>query len=575
METTRQLADRRDQLSRVAVAIAFSVVFALIVWRAFRGLDWTDEPFYAVETWRLVLGDSLFKDIWSSSQLSSAITVPLVAAYVSFAGGTEGILLFLRLAYTIACALVAFLLYSSTRNFAGRFWALLACIPVFASISPTAFSYNTIQLLGFFIACALLFAAQNVPAGRKRFLCIVGAGIACGTAFVAYPTTLLALPIFCAWLLLEPGLGKSVRTRVSNLLPFAIGCALCLLALAAFIVINSSFSALVDNLNYMLPAEKSESRSLINYSLNVLSAYGKKLAVILLASCALAHASTLVKNPRTRRVLQALALAGAIAIVVWQCVRVANKISVAQVQVQMYFAMASIGPVLFLLNERRWSQGIWMFLAGIVLSVAVYFGTTNQVNWYVYPHTLSASAVVLYFPSLADKAELGRKALNGLAGFAIAFTLIAVSSFCLYVYRDDPLQDLDTMLESGPGAGLITTADRADLYYHMVDTIREYAPDQGTMLFEKVFPFGYLCTTATPAAGNSFKSNPNGSKLALYYEKNPERIPSTIFFVSSDYFGETNGNVELGGFFEDYARSHPHSAVVTPEATIVQFDSLP
>ena len=78
-------------------AAFFAAACALVIWRAFYGLDWTDESYYLAVTKRFFQGDRPFREEWFTTQLIGVLLLPLYSLYHGVTGGTEGILLFMTI----------------------------------------------------------------------------------------------------------------------------------------------------------------------------------------------------------------------------------------------------------------------------------------------------------------------------------------------------------------------------------------------------------------------------------------------------------------------------------------------
>lgn len=563
-----RLSSTRELIAAIAF---FSILFALLVWRSFRGLDWTDESFYALEAYRLTLGDHLFQSIWNATQLSAMLYSPIVAIYTSLTGGTTGIILFLRIVFLIILFAIAILFYCAVRKKAGTLWALLAVIPIFFFSQPLTFSYNTIHMAAFFAACGFLFAAGQTTQEKRRATLMTLAGAACGTAFICYPPTIMALPLFCVWILFEPSLGNSAREKACHFGFFALGGLLCIIALIVFISVNSSFDALFHYMRDLRSGSK-KSRSLVDYALSLYGVYGRTSTLATIAACAFGFSSTFVKNEKAKTALRAIAFLGAASVIAWQCYRASGNFGIASIQQNVLFAMTINGLAVLSVNRFRWDSSLWMFLTGIIISIAVYYGTSNSAPYYAYPTALSVSAILLYIGNTSENWLSSANGRRAIAAVSSAFLAIACAFCFFYVYRDAPLQDLDTQIDSGPGAGLYTTKERVEQNQALLDAIDRYAPSDGNVLFVRLLPYGYLCTNSLPAVWHTWTIDLDDERFVTYYRENPSKLPDTIFFPSKVYESRNDGYT-LGEFFEQYFKEHKHTIVETKAATVVLFGS--
>src|SRR4051794_36130681 len=97
-----------ERLLRFCI-IAFVLFYAII--RLFRGVDFTDEAYYTAVAFRFALGDQPFVDQILVQQTAFLLFTPLVWLFHWLTGGTQGLVLFLRvmtLAFNISVAAVVY-----------------------------------------------------------------------------------------------------------------------------------------------------------------------------------------------------------------------------------------------------------------------------------------------------------------------------------------------------------------------------------------------------------------------------------------------------------------------------------
>ena len=111
------------------------------------------------------------------------------------------------------------------------------------------------------------------------------------------------------------------------------------------------------------------------------------------------------------------------------------------------------------------------------------------------------------------------------------------------VHRDAPLRKLDFRMENGPAKGIYTTEASAAAYEEITNALLKYAPANGDLLVSSHLPFGYLITDLRPAAQSVWNS-PYNDRLALWYERNPDRSQDVILTVASGIgFSHGDGNL--------------------------------
>lgn len=562
-----------------ATAAAFAVAFMLLAWRSLYSIDWTDESYCVAEAWRIICGDLMFKWDWSPHQLAAMVYSPLVWAYSRLTGSTDGIILFLRLCHAAAAAGVTTLLFHATSKSVGVAWGGLAGAPALFCLTPAAFSYNSIQLLALFAACGALLEARGGAGGEASPAWLVLAGTAAGTAFVAYPTDLLTLPVFCLWAAVGLGSGTNVHGAVRNLALFAAGCVICLGFVATFLLTTGSLSYSFSDWPNVFGGGRGDpsTHSLPEHLTSLAALYGTPYSGALLTLCVFGFAAGRIRKEGGRAITRCAVLCGLALLLALQCLRPIPELETRQVQMQIFFCLSSAIPVLFLLSGCTWHDSLWMAILGALSSVAVYWVTVNNgVTLYIYPFALTASATVLYFASVRNTL-LSNTASKTAAASLVALLLAASGFACLwYVHRDAPLPQLDTIIDEGPGSGLHTTKERAEQYRELTTAISDNMPRKGNVLFAPVLPFGYLCSNALPAAPSTWSSafdNPVIlERYSCYYAANPEKLPSAIC-VPDAVFDARNNTEGFAVFVSQTMGERSYTVVETELATFFLFDS--
>lgn len=80
----------KARYQNVPALTLYTVLFLIFVVRAFFGVDWTDESYYAASAYRIVLGDPVFDGSWDIHQLAGILEAPLLWMYVKLTGGGYG-----------------------------------------------------------------------------------------------------------------------------------------------------------------------------------------------------------------------------------------------------------------------------------------------------------------------------------------------------------------------------------------------------------------------------------------------------------------------------------------------------
>jgi hypothetical protein len=165
------------------------------------------------------------------------------------------------------------------------------------------------------------------------------------------------------------------------------------------------------------------------------------------------------------------------------------------------------------------------------------------------------------------------------------------------IYRDAPVQMLNSQITAGPAKGLYTTADHHVAYNVVYSTIRKYCQSSNlndprrfdnsleqdsssvaNIFITKLLPWGYMCTDLRCGAPTTWRTAFNSDRLKPYYEMNPGRYPDMIL-VLNEQFGSymTCGDVEsdtapneneIGGYLLEYINSNSYEAITVPCGTL-------
>jgi hypothetical protein len=186
--------------------LAVAAVVVLTYRRLFYGIDFTDESFYVVQPYRLVLGARPFVDETSVTQQTAAILLyPLVGAYHAVAGLT-GIVLYVRELQFALSLLVATGLVVSLRHMLDvpRAALVAASVVPFVPFDIHSVSYNTLACGLFTAGCLLGVHATGSP--RSRRFAFAAAAICLGLAAFAYPPLVGAVAVAASvWIALAHG----------------------------------------------------------------------------------------------------------------------------------------------------------------------------------------------------------------------------------------------------------------------------------------------------------------------------------------------------------------------------------
>lgn len=533
------------------------------------GFDWSDEAYYTTLPYRLAQGDQLFSRMWELHQLSVIPLLPLAKLYLFINGGsTDGMILFFRSAFTVfetAVALGCFFLlkkrYSPFTAFLAA--ALLQCSTHFALSN---FSYDSMPPLFLVLSVFLLIDGGQRIKTRNAFALL--SGVFYALAVQCYPQLALSVPVYAAYWIFTARAEQKAGAPARRALFFMLGVGLVIALFCAFLAVNSSFGALIENIPNLLndPSHNDANyvRRILNYFHTLIVVFGPVfyLAVYLPL---LALAIQLLRKalwPHAARTLFLSCLAlGVLSVLRLLCYDIEGPTK------SNFLAMAltPLAPALFIIDNRRKSPMMLLYALGIAFSLSAQLFSNMGIHASSFPLILSSVATLLYAaesPLLAKEASdnsASAKRSHALFAAMGVFLLACVFFFRIAaMHRDEPLGLLDTKLSSGPARGLITTAESAREYEEIVHAIQSSAPAKGNLLVTSMLPFGYLCTDLLPAAQSVWHS-PYSDRLAYYYSLHPDRLPDMIVTVPENVgysYGDGGAAALLSYLKKTYARTY-------------------
>ncbi|MBL8859912.1 MAG: hypothetical protein JNL28_15500 [Planctomycetes bacterium] len=474
-------SSQASELPRIVAWLVLAVALFFSVERLGAGVDLEDEATHIAIPYRFVLGDRPFVDEINPIQTAAFITQPLIWAYVQVTRGTEGIVLFTRIAYLLACIGAAFIAVKHAREFVGVGLAALCAAPIVVQMPGIPnLGYHTLASLGF--TAGAFAVAHGLQREQARGWIFAG-GILHALAAVAIQVYFFAGLVFAVAAVVWLSPGRSKRA----LLPYAVGALVTGLALAPqFLDLGS------ETISYAYRHTMRDGTWWFKVQwvfANQIRMIPHKLEFGIALAALLAAARLRWKWPG---VVACLALP----VIAWQ--------ERGAVGANIYTTvLAMTAPFLFLAlrdkqSARKLFFGLWLpsFVSGLGLA------------WASSVHVLSEGYAQL--PACIVTSILAIMLLRELAPergawTAALWTVIVIGGFILHQrrpYNDDALHALDTRITSGPWKGIATTRAKAEyLYSVQADVERFTAPDRRVMFFTH-FPAGYLMSAMRPAASS-------------------------------------------------------------------------
>ena len=458
-----------------------AVVLVLTYVRLYHGIDFTDESFYTVVSYRFALGARPLVDETNVAQLTSSVLLyPFVKLYTEAAGLT-GLVLYMRHLYFIFCTGAGLALYAALRRCLrdGSMSAVLAAATVaFVPFSIYALSYNTFARTFFALGCFL--GVAWLVDGRR--LSLVAAGTALGLAVFTYPPFAPAVVCFFVAIYLEAR-PRSARTLVPGLVAAAL---CCLATLAFFLQAGIGTARELFSRASTYSGQGGSIRKAFDVASSVMSTFPHPYLAAVLVAAALG----------LRRWRPWAAIAPVVALPLTALPTDFGTSASANVFVAN---LALLAPAVFLLTPRDLLAQRLMWVVWVPSAVAgemtAFSSSNGSINFAI--GSFPGAIVTAILAALAIRGALpgGTPAFAEailVLGPALTVLAVGVALQYSYVYRDAGLSHLTSRIETGAYAGLFTTSSKRGFLTQLDRDLQAVSSPRCRILFYDSFPAGDL-----------------------------------------------------------------------------------
>lgn len=479
------------------IAVAWTLLVAVLVYRLPFGGSNRDEAFYAAMPYSFLLGARPYFDELAMHQNAGILLMPLFKVYLSINGSADGIILFNRylyLAYLCVCSLFAyrFVLPLMGRRVAA---AISLLVLVFSYFNLFALSYNTIGAFGFF--CGVLLSVSAIARERPAWR-LFGASLFFLSALFAYPGLVPAVGchalVLTAWLFWQ-----APRRRFTNaLLGLAAGAVVILLVVVplGLWLGRPGFARLLSfsqSMGYAKSAFENIRLIPVDFVPWAVPLTGFLLLFALLpVLCAFVPVRFWATAP--------LAVAACV-----YCYVKSLPVPPPNPAAVCLTGMIVLAPVSVACNWR-WAQGrallalIW--LPGAMAMLCSLLASANRLH----AASLGAlcvelSGVVAFVALIEARAEKTQQRLGSVTSWALIVALLATQTHSLFAYMYDEktsFAEHDTRVSEGPMRGTIATPQSAELLVAVDRDLKRAAAGAKTITVFDNFATGYLSTPLVP-----------------------------------------------------------------------------
>lgn len=554
-----------------AAAVTLGVILTVfLVFTAKYGVSAPDESYYYTVAHRLTLGEKMIADEWNLAQLVHLFNLLPNMLYIKLAGGTGGLILFMRYLFIAINSIFYGYVYIKLRRF--KIWGVAAAFLFSAVIQQSllTIAYFTAAPMAILAVCLILTVDEKEKSVPK--LIFTGFIMACG--ILAEPFLIV---IFLMWFVitvvreLQISKGKPFLTDhafVLNRRTFVsvtIGAIALFIPYMTYLILSGSFEGLSRALPYLTSGMEYNSENLIDLE-KVISAIGYygipfvagSAVSVLAAAFYRIKKMTGIKAKRIIFVFACMFLAGGY---VYAAAGTFGKRDPgAWVAFFQYnnFTLLLFSPVLWLLCGKKTPRLFTLWLIGMLFSVLVDISSTVIL---ASGGGLVRVACVLQLPHLlnelrdAPKTEKQKKtslksknSFSALKSVAAVCAVIAIMWNLSYVFCEGfrkpweflfSNKPMNCEITQGPFKGLYTNEAVKQVYDNTLsdlDMILQKNKNVFPVAVADLVPFAYLYMDVPYGSYSAWYEYDEPERLAAYWSLRPGQQPAFIYVPYYDKF---------------------------------------
>lgn len=574
---------KRNTLFYMDMSFIFLMLCAVLFafWKCRYGFGGYDEAFYIATPQRFSLGDAVLCDEWNKTQLAAVLTTPLYWLYTTITGGTTGIILAARYAYTTLHLFVCILIYARLRKYGFGAVAASVLFFVFTPYNLMTLSYNTMGIDLTAVSGVLLATADY----RKK-LVIILSGIAFAGAVLCQPYLMIAYLIFALCVVANIILKKLKKDNLftegyfslRTFLFFTLGAAAVAVVFAIFVLSRASISEIITNLNYILNSGSGTNPSVssrMSYYFTTMWKSSNLFRYSIIVYLAILLVMIIDRKRRKHRGLYLLLTA---AVVIFAYTTYFPKLTTSYYNYIMFPAIY-LGISSYILSENKHRNLlVCIFALGIIYTFCANLGSnqyyyivsaitsiTNIASFLFLGNVLNEMRnekrdenekkfTILTYTTQDEEKSVSvslKRFISGLAIVLCIFTILFQAGLQVTVkanhcFWESSMDKLNVTLSGGPGDGIITSTSSAQTYqnrlYDVVQTFGDKHGENTLMLTQSAWT--YLAAEDMNFATYSSWIGTDRAKtlkrLQLYYSVHPDKVPKYIYIPTSTKFDAEN-----------------------------------
>lgn len=531
----------------ITLFLAFTLIFATVLYRILFGVEITDEALYVAEGYIMTQGATPYVNMWLQASGFAFLNAPFILFYVFITGSTSGIMLYFRIVSLLLrltlVLLACFILKPHIKAKIITLWLLP--FVAFVPHSVITMSYNTWALI-LMPLCCVLIVRSVLSANHRMSFGIIG-GSVFALIILCYPTMiitgLMLLPLILTY-------EKFNHIGHKTLYGYLAGGLITGVVILLFFTLRSGnilgiFEGLKiiiqDNPYHKLP------KGVTKESLQMFIGYMKNW--ILLISIAYLFIYLPVLNKKQKSLLVIISVITCILYYSYNIFIDYAQImytpqarhQISSVLCRLFFPL----PIVLLPlieNDKKLAQILIIFIylpalfTTLTTNFLVYNGMNNRYYFLVQGTLL---VIPFLFFAINDLIELKiKRAVSFLSSSIIAcvFTFGFLMNYYGYMYRDEPMNRQNYKVEYGVYSGLYTTRARGEGLVSLEKTIRSSTNSFDTVLFMDCVPMAYLMTDARHTAPSTwdiqlYTYGFKDDTLLQKYFKTANRTPDKIIYI--------------------------------------------
>jgi len=558
--------DRYQQLkkhlnaSNVMLALVTLALLAASFHRLFYGVEITDEAYYVAEARLVAQGAIPFVNNWTQSPGHVLLFFWLVPLFEWLSGGTEGVFLFMRIAFGLFRLLSLGIVFLILRKQIRPQILLLFLLPFvpFSPFNVNMFSYNSLLFLLLLIGQALfirLLLCDECPQKKRVFS--IGAGLVMALACLAHPSNLLLAIVFAAMLTL---FSIYKRKPLTPVLLFALaGLAFAAIMVAALSIAGGGFTRLLNGVRALIVDNPYFYLSKRPIPVTIASLKGviKQHFWIMLFSAVMfcfGACSRLYSRRRGRafpheKEIKRVAIWTFLIVVAAYVIKLVlqyaptNRGAYTSAESAIFAVPFALLPFLPAHHKKSGAALILAIWVPCIISlIAVAVSNWNGIAARYYLLYSGAMLSIPFFAMALDNAptetKKGASAARALGVFGLTCALLcnAYIQPYMYFYREASYAELNYRVQSGVYKGIHTTKERGEALIALESELRTITNDEDDVLFMEVVPMAYLMTDASFCAPTSwdimlYSYGFKGDKIMHEYFQAVNRYPNKIIYI--------------------------------------------